>query len=376
MKKITLSTILLFTLITAVSAQQNDNVLRDKTDTVVGKYVQAFFTGSHVVGLSIGVYQNCKFKTYNYGEMNRVTHELPTTNTLYNLASITKTMTGALLAMAAVEGKVKLDDDIRKYLDGDYPNLEYDGQPIRLYQLLNHRSGLPGLLPNKPEAWRDTTLSPNTIVARLWEHYSRGDFYRDLHKVKLDTVPGFHYSYSNVGGQLCGYILEKVYSKSYEELVKAKLGKLLQMRDTKITLTTVDSSRFARGYDQKGSLTPDNPVGFQAAGGVKSTISDMLKYIKWQTEEKDQAVVLSHQSTTLIDGDKYSQGLNWSIIKSPKGIRVIWQNGNIPGSSSLCVICPELKIGIVILANASDNRGINKLGENIVHDLAPQVPEF
>ena len=46
-----------------------------------------------------------------------------------------------------VEGRASLDDDVRRYLDGDYPNLEFDRQPIRLVHLLNHNSGLPPMFP-------------------------------------------------------------------------------------------------------------------------------------------------------------------------------------------------------------------------------------
>jgi CubicO group peptidase (beta-lactamase class C family) len=60
-----------------------------------------------------------------------------------------------LLAQAAIEGKVKLDDDVRRYLDGDYPNLEFHAHPIRLYDLVDHRSGLPFFIPDKPETAPD-----------------------------------------------------------------------------------------------------------------------------------------------------------------------------------------------------------------------------
>ncbi|MFN8091129.1 MAG: serine hydrolase domain-containing protein [Vicinamibacteria bacterium] len=65
--------------------------------------------------------------------LERGRSRLPTSRTIYAIASITKTFTGTLLAQAAVAGRLKPDDDVRKYLDGDFPGLQFQGQPVRLF---------------------------------------------------------------------------------------------------------------------------------------------------------------------------------------------------------------------------------------------------
>jgi len=360
-------------------AQPSDNPLKSAVDSFTDAHVKNFFTGPGAVGLSIGIYHDGKTYTYNYGQVDKDKQELPAITTLFNLASITKTMTGYLLAQASLEGKVGLNDDIRKYLSGNYPNLEYAGQPIRLYHLLNHCSGLPFFLPEKPGAFNDTSLSPNTIAARLLKNYSRADFYKDLHKVRLDTVPGYHFHYSNAAGQLCGYILEKVYGMTYEALLRQSLNRRLKMVNTTITLTSADSSRYAKGYDQNGHRTPNNPVEFQAAGAVKSTVADMLRYLEWQINEEDEAVRLSHRPTTRINNEGYSVGLNWNMIKTPQGVRAIWQDGNTPGTSSLCIFYPHYRLGIILFSNQSGptvNHRMYLMGEGIMKAIEPGVPEF
>jgi D-alanyl-D-alanine-carboxypeptidase/D-alanyl-D-alanine-endopeptidase len=338
-----------------------DNKLDSPTGSIVDKVAQVFMSSPEGVGLSIGVYKDGKYYVYNYGEVERGTHQLPKENTLYPIASITKTFTGALLAQAVIERKVKLDDDIRKYLEGDYPNLEFQGQPIRLYHLINHRSGLPYLLPDVPESRPgfNNEITPWPIRAsRLLNNYTRTNFYADLHKVKLDAVPGKNFKYSNTAAMLLGYILENLYGMSYEEFLKAKILAPLQMNTTKITLTESEKIRLVKGYDEKGSLIPYSPDQMQAAGALKTTVSDMLKYVKWQADEKDEAVKLSHKPT-FRDGN-YSAGLNWQILEA-SGFRVIWQDGSYFGFQSLCVIYPEMHMGIVILTNESSRSSASRV---------------
>jgi serine-type D-Ala-D-Ala carboxypeptidase/endopeptidase len=353
-----------------------DNKLDSPTGSIVDKVAQVFMSSPEGVGLSIGVYKDGKYYVYNYGEVERGTHQLPKENTLYPIASITKTFTGALLAQAVIERKVKLDDDIRKYLEGDYPNLEFQGQPIRLYHLINHRSGLPYLLPDVPESRPgfNNEITPWPIRAsRLLNNYTRTNFYADLHKVKLDAVPGKNFKYSNTAAMLLGYILENLYGMSYEEFLKAKILAPLQMNTTKITLTESEKIRLVKGYDEKGSLIPYSPDQMQAAGALKTTVSDMLKYVKWQADEKDEAVKLSHKPT-FRDGN-YSAGLNWQILEA-SGFRVIWQDGSYFGFQSLCVIYPELHMGIVILTNESSRSSasrVSAMANQITKGLDPNA---
>src|SRR6185295_11152372 len=120
-------------------------------------------------------------------------NKLPSANTIYAIASISKTFTGILLAKAAMEKKLNLNDDIRKYLSGSYPNLEYKGQFIKLKYLTNHRSGIPFSLPDDPSmmpGFNNDAEPWANRVQQQYQHYTRNDFYKDLQHVKLDTIPG------------------------------------------------------------------------------------------------------------------------------------------------------------------------------------------
>ena len=86
---------------------------------------------------------------------------------------------------------------------------------------------------------------------------------------------------------------------------------------------------------------------------LKSTATDMLKYIAWHLAEKDEAVKLSHRTagTTVWSQDNsFTVGLNWQILTTASR-RNIFQDGNVPGHHSMCALCPELNLGIIILSN-------------------------
>jgi len=122
--------LLLVSLVEALGQQTGSNRKAGETSTdireVVDKSAHKFMSDRRSVGLSVGIIKDGRSWTFNFGEVEKGGKKSPTEHTIYELASITKTFTGVLLAQASAEGKVKLDDDVRKYLDGNYPNLEFE----------------------------------------------------------------------------------------------------------------------------------------------------------------------------------------------------------------------------------------------------------
>lgn len=121
------------------------------TDTLVNRLGETFMKDKRAVGLSIGVYNNGATSYYNFGTTEKGKTIQPTQNTVYEIGSVTKAFVSLILANAIIEKKVQLNDDVRKYLDGNYPNLEYKRKPITLEQLANTTSGIPNWLPETPE---------------------------------------------------------------------------------------------------------------------------------------------------------------------------------------------------------------------------------
>lgn len=289
-----------------------------------------------------------KHTTYNYGEVEKGTNQLPTSKTFYELGSITKTFVGILLAKAVVEKKVKLTDDIRKYLKGKYPNLEYRGNPIQLTHLANHSSGLPNWTINRPDSLDNLKPYEQHL---FYEKYTFKDLKKDLHTVKLDILPGVRFNYSAEGINTLIIILENIYSKSFEQLAKEYFGKQFGMTDTKKILWQTEIRRFVTGYDERGFTVPYFVQNTAALGPeLASTIQDMLKYISYNVQEKNEVLKLSHQKTLTLIND-YGLGLCWMMNKNWQGENYLFHNGQGWGCLSTCTFYPKRSTGFIILVN-------------------------
>ena len=334
-------------------------------DHVVGGAATTFLAANpQSAGVSIAVVRGGRTWFYNYGVADRIGRAPMTSDTLFPIASVTKTFTGTLLADAQLDGKLKLDDDVRTYLDGSYPNLESGGRAIHIADLVDHRSGLPFFIPDVPESQPDSKTGEPwlTRIGRLDAHSSRDDLYADLHRVVLPGPPGKDFHYSNAGAMLASYILERVYGRSYETLVTDRILKPLGMKDTYLTLTAPQEARVAKGYDGEGRVMPDNTEVLLGAGALKSTARDMVKFVRWEMAESDPAVILSHHSQT--GPGAYAAGLNWQMLTS-NDRRVIWQTGNIEGYNTYCITEPELKTGLVVFFNEADSKSNPAQGEMV-----------
>ena len=346
---------------------------------IVSRSAEKFVKSApQAIGLSVGVLKDGKTYTYNYGTIEKGIRNPTSADTLYQIASITKTFTGTLLAQAVLEKKVKFDDDVRKYLNGDYPNLEYQGHFIQLGQLVNHNSGLPFNLPDIPENRPPFTAVVSPATREMLSHYSRKDFLADLHKVELKTVPGEKFSYSNTAAVLLSIVLERIYAMSYEEIVKQKIANPLGMRDTTISVIESQSNRLAKGYDEDGVIVPRPYDMLLGAGALKSTIADLLKYARWELAEEDSAVKVSHEPRFILTNN-FSVGLNWQMLHSGP-YRRIWQEGNLPGFVSMCMTFPELHMAVIFLANEDDpksSHALSVMAEEIAKSLdARSAPLF
>jgi serine-type D-Ala-D-Ala carboxypeptidase/endopeptidase len=352
---------ILFNVIKIYSQTITDNPLESKIDSIIQNAAVPFMNNSSRVGLSIGIYNNDEIYSYNYGSTEKLKQNLPTNKTIYEIGSISKTITGVILAHAVIDKKVKIDDDIRNYLAQDYPNLEYKGHPIKLFQLLNHSSCLPFNIWEKPELVKNAQSdSLPFILSNIERNYTKEQFLKDLHKVKIDTIPGIKLNYSNSAAQLLSFILENVYKTSFEHLILKFISQPLEMQDTKITFSKAEQERFAKGYNENGDLMPYNSSG--AAGGIYSTVTDMIKYIKFQLNENNPVVKLSHKPTWG-NIDYYAMGLNWQMDKKANGHRRIFQSGGTAGFNSYIIIYPYYNMGIILLANESDKNSQGGLSE-------------
>ncbi|GIQ57168.1 hypothetical protein Flavo103_03040 [Flavobacterium collinsii] len=305
---------------------------------------------------SIGVLYHGKEFIGHYGELEKGNNSPPNNETIYEIGSLSKTFTGTLAAKAAIDKKLNIEDEVQKYLPEDYPNLKYQNQPILIKHLLSHTSGFPNMLPFEAnEILQDFTNhdTPGKING-VYKNYDQEDFLKNLHKVKIDTIPGYKYSYSSAGTELIAFILEKVYNTKFEELLKDYVSKNISMQHTKITLSDKETKKLAVGYHSDNSVitTPMPKLPWGASGNIKSTIPDMMKYVAFQLKN-NKIVAKSHQKIVKFDNE-FSIGYFWNIATDDKKLGTFFlHHGGVPRSQCYIYIIPKYDLGAFIITNQS-----------------------
>jgi CubicO group peptidase (beta-lactamase class C family) len=323
---------------------KTDNKLISPLDSFIDSTVKDYVLNGQNCGLSIGVIQNGQTTFYNYGETKKGTGDLPTINTIYEIGSITKTFCGNLLAIAVTEKKISLEDDIRKYLPKGFKNLELNNQPILIKHLANHTSGLPRIPSNIDDQKDYDILNP-------YKNYTKEMLFTYLNTIALTSEPGKMCEYSNIGMALLGLILEDAYKKSFEELIIEKICYPNKMQDTKINLSATQLTNLADGHNDSGEFTNHWEFAcFYAAGAIRSTTADMLKFINSNLLESDESIKLAH-TTTFNSGQ--NMALAWHKMQRKTNKELIWHNGATGGFTSFCGFIKEKNCGFVILSNSS-----------------------
>ena len=181
-------------------------------------------------------------------------------------------------------------------------------------------------------------------------------FYQALRAVKLDTLPGYKFDYSNWGIALLGITLEKVYQKPYAQLLQEVITAPLGMAYTHYHFVGEDKSRMAQPYSENGNLIQWQDGGlFGPAGDIHANLTDMMRYLQAQIDEKDPAIRLTHQAT------RNNTGLGWGT-RTHRQVRDIQHNGSALGFRSHISAFPDLKSGCVLLANSKAEMGALILG--------------
>ncbi|KIO76105.1 hypothetical protein TH53_16815 [Pedobacter lusitanus] len=295
-------------------------------------------------GLSIAVINGTRTETFFYGETQGGNLSLSDSRSLYEIGSISKTFTAVMLSHAVNEGKIKLKDDIRKYLPGEYPDLHFENTPIKIIDLCNHTSGLPGL----PEDFEDY---PGYDEDNPYRNYTREMIFTYLRNFETDELPGLRAEYSNLGFALLGIILENVYQLPLETLIRKIITAPLKMQDTTYDVPEKKKILLTMGYNQEESKDAGywDMGAFKSAGGLKSNINDMILYLRANMQDYNQDFSLSHQETDLQPG--FGRGLAW-IVQFLNEDVVIWHNGGTAGFRSFCSFVKEKQTGIIVLSNS------------------------
>ncbi len=299
----------------------------------------------------------------------------PHEQTLFEIGSITKTMTGALLAIAVERGEVKLDAPANNYLE---PNLQLpnvQGQPITLAHLATHTSSLPV----QPEDIVWFSIMNNT-PANPYSKYDLAALSKMLGKLKIRRPPvGTQYAYSNLGVGMLGHALVKAAGENnYEELLKKRLLAPLNMKHTCIRLDPAQEKQLAPPHrgSERLPISVWDFMCLEGCGAVRSTAADMLRWMEANmgihATELEQSLRRAHDVRFSESGqntpDEVGVGLGWHHIPTSLGRKFLFHNGGTGGSRSILVIDPPSQCGILLLSNSSHS--VDPLGIELLIQLA------
>ncbi|MGZ2369237.1 serine hydrolase domain-containing protein [Ancylomarina sp. YFZ004] len=358
MKTRTLLILLSFLIALQVSAQISDTQYK-KIDSLFLKWNQANHPGG-----TVGIMQKGKTvfsKAYGFASL-----EYPVPNslgTIFNTGSVSKQFTAMGLVVLQQEGKLSIDDDIRKYL----PELPDFGETITIRHLLHHTSGLRSLHAMLELAgWRSDDARTNEDLNRFMKNQQ-----------DLNFKPGDEYAYCNTGYMLMVNIIEKVTGAKFPQWMTETVFEPLGMKNTYVE----DNYRRivannATSYYEGESGEFERAVeywGYVGSGNMHSTSDDLLRWLAnfkepqtgWETHFDMLQTV-----DTLNNGREniYAFGL---VIGDFNGLRSIGHSGGIGGFRSIVTTYPEEELSIVVLTNfskASPGQKSNAISEILLVD--------
>jgi len=268
---------------------------------------------------------------------------------VFRIGSVTKQFTAAAILLLEQEGKLSVEDDLRKHLP-DYPDLPQGGRTIAIAHLLTHTSGIRSYtdMQDFGKKMRDD-MSVDEVIA----------LFRDE---PLGFEPGEKYAYNNSGYVLLGAIIEKASGKTYEAYLREKIFEPLGMSQTYYGSASRIIPRRAQGYDgvnaEFGNAEYLSMTIPYAAGSLLSTVDDLAKW--------DRALsgtgLLSQASLdkwwkpfSLANGESIHYGYGWSI-SSYEGHPVVGHGGGINGFTCYLLRMPEDRVFVTVLTNRNDEK--------------------
>lgn len=321
--------------------------------TSMDETAQSMLSDSTITSVSIGILKDGIAYTSHYGELDAGKGNPPNDETIYEIASVSKTMTGTLVAQAVVDGKLNLEDDIRKYLNNDYPNFQYKNEVITIKHLITHTSRLPANWTGVEDAFKKGGDNLFQKIVEIGKNYTKEMLFEQMENAMLDTIPGVIYEYNNLAPNLMAHILENVYQKPFDELLNDFIFKKNGMTSTKMRLSEDEQSRFANGYNGKGRLMPYVPIPtWGAAGGIKSTTSDLIKYMRLQLDTTNATILESHRLNFTVNSN-FSLGYYWNIGNNSDGTIHYSHHGGAAGMQNLFSVYPAYNMAVSIITNSS-----------------------
>lgn len=311
-----------------------------------------------VSGLAVGVVEDGQVLfTAGYGCADCESGRPVTDSTLFNLASVSKSVTAWGLMHLAETQDLDLDASLASQVHQSPIPLSVGGG-VSLRQLLSHTAGLS--MPSVPEFPADSLLPTRESVLRG----QAGDH----GPIEYIHEPGSRWSYSGGGYLLLELILEEISGQPFPDYLAIQIFRPLGMEETTFDVDAVSSTRVAVPYDDNGDpIEPYRLVGV-AAGGLYSSARDFTRFVAAYADGpgtqagggvlSPEAVFSMFDPTTRVvlpdvETGSSMYGLGHNVHESSTGGRMVFHSGGNPGFLAYFLVLPETGNGLVLMSNSS-----------------------
>lgn len=338
-----------------------------KSGEEVDAYVAEEMRRANIPGLALGLASEGTVRfvqAYGYADIQR--QRPASTDTLFHIASITKTVTATAVMQLVDDGRLKLDEPVSGYLDFPVSNPHHPAAPITFRQLLMHTSSLSDAnyyAIDFRQQGRDATLP---LASFLKDYLVPGGRTYSTETCFSKAAPGSAWDYSNVGYALLGYLASRIGDRDMREQTRERIFTPLGMRHTSWTIGGTPEPLRATPYDDAdGTLVPVEPVGFPdwPAGMLRSSIADFTRFVaasanggiaegKRIVSARSMAQMLEIKTPPELPDWLTGQGLGW-MASLLDGAAMPNHWGGDPGVFTAAYLDPASRAGVAIFTNAT-----------------------
>jgi len=318
----------------------------------IDEYIEQQMEADDIPGLAVVVVQGdevvyCK----GFGVASVDTNRPVTPQTIFDLASVSKSFTALGVLLLRDDGLIDLDYPVQQYLPDFQPN-DSLASHITVRQLLNHTSGLPGAF-SAPLIFQQGDDEMAELVTAL-------------SRVRLNREPGSSFEYADINYCLLGALIERVSRKTFEDYMYQNIFVPLGMANTTLYPDEAAVLDRAEGHQSMYGqvVTRHIPVYRSAlpAGWVMSCAEDMGRWLMAHLNsghiDRGQVIpaadieeVHSPAVTFEENGEEMGYGMGW-FAGYVNGVSIVWHGGDTPNFTADMVLLPEYETGVVVLVNS------------------------
>lgn len=328
-----------------------DNPKITDLDKLVDITFKNYASKAQTSGFSIALINGTQVNQYHYGETKLGNKSLPNSQTLYEIGSITKTFTSAALIHWLNQNNININSSVKSYLPANLSaNLSKNGVDVSFRHLLNHTSGMP----------RVPSDLPNSLDPYL--NYDSTKVYSYINNHSLLRIPGtfptteqeaFDF-YSNLAYSLIGIILERQNHNTLESIFRNTIFTTINMNNSTLNnIETINNRAYPHNSTNNASYW--HMSGTSGAGGVKSCLTDMIKYAQAQinasnTNMLGESFLESQIPQIQINGKDYF-GLGWEFYFTKSNKRITVKDGGTGGFTAFIAFEKTSQKAMVALFN-------------------------